>query len=101
MAIAEFAKYALLNPLLVRCNAIETAQNILAHETQFRVAAICFLSVVLLAALYLVLKPANRGLALIGTLFRLVFAFVMAFCTLNLLAAHVFSARGRHRKWQR
>jgi len=92
MAIVVFANYALLNPLLVRGNAAETARNILAHETQFRVAATCFLTyslsvVVLLAALYVVLKPVNRGLALVGALFRLVFALLWLLSTLNLLSA--------------
>jgi hypothetical protein len=92
MAIVVFANYGLLNPLLVRGNAAETARNILAHETQFRVAATCFLTyslsvVVLLAALYVVLKPVNRGLALAGALFRLVFAMLWLLSTLNLLGA--------------
>jgi hypothetical protein len=92
MAIVVFANYGLLNPLLVRGNAAETARNILAHETQFRVAATCFLTyslsvVVLLAALYVVLKPVNRGLALAGALFRLVFALLWLLSALNLLGA--------------
>jgi len=37
MVIVVFANYGLLNPLLVRGNAAETARNIMAHETQFRV----------------------------------------------------------------
>jgi len=92
MVIVVFANYALLNPLLVRGNAVETARNILAHETQFRVAATCFLTyslsvIVVLAALYVVLKPVNRGLALVGALFRLVFALLWLLSTLNLLGA--------------
>ena len=71
MAIVVFANYALLNPLVVPGNAVETAGNIVAHETQFRIAATCFLIysagvVVLLAALYVILKPINPGLALVG-----------------------------------
>jgi Domain of unknown function (DUF4386) len=92
MVIVVFANYGLLNPLLVRGNAPETARNIIAHETQFRVVVTCFLAysasvVVLLAALYVVLKPVNRGLALIGALFRLVFALLWLLSTLNLLSA--------------
>ena len=44
MVIVVFANYGLLNPLLVRGNAAATAQNILAHETQYRVALTCFLT---------------------------------------------------------
>ena len=92
MAIVVFANYVLLNPLLVRGNAAETARNILAHETQFRFAVIYFLAysasvVVLLAALYVILKPVNPGLAVLGALFRLVFALLWLLSTLNMLSA--------------
>jgi hypothetical protein len=92
MVIVVFANYGLLNPLLVRGNAAETARNIIAHEAQFRVALTCFLTyslsvVILLAALYVILKPVNPGLALVGALFRLVFALLWLLSTLNLLAA--------------
>jgi hypothetical protein len=92
MVIVVFANYGLLNPLLVRGNAPETARNIMAHETQFRVVVVCFLAysgsvVVLLTALYVVLRPVNRGLALAGALFRLVFALMWLLSTLNLLGA--------------
>jgi hypothetical protein len=82
----------LLNPLLVRGNAAETARNIMAHQTQFRVTVTCFLAysasvVVLLTAFYVVLRPVNRGLALVGALFRLVFALLWLLSTLNLMSA--------------
>ena len=92
MAIVVFANYALLNPLIVPGNAPETARNLAAHETQVRVIATCFLLysasvIVLLAALYVILKPVNLGLALVGALFRLVFASLWLLTTLNLLGA--------------
>ena len=92
MAIVIFANYWLLDPLVVRGDAAQTAQNILAHQTQFRVALTCFLLystgvVVLLAALYGILKPVNQGLALTGALLRLVFALLWLFTTLNFLGA--------------
>jgi hypothetical protein len=92
MVIVVFANYVLLNPLLVRGNAVETARNIIAHEMQFRVVVTCFLIyslsvIILLAALYVVLKPVNPGLALVGALFRLVFALLWLLSTLNLLGA--------------
>jgi Domain of unknown function (DUF4386) len=43
--------------------------------------------VVLLAALYVILKPVDRILALIGAIFRLVFAVLWLLSTLNLLSA--------------
>jgi hypothetical protein len=92
VAIVVFANYALLNPLIVPGNAAETASNLVAHETQARVVATCFLTysasvIVLLAALYVILRPVNRTLALVGALFRLVFAMLWLLATLNLLGA--------------
>ena len=64
MAIVVFANYGLLNPLIVPGNLAETARNIVAHEQLFRIIVICFLIysagvVVLLTALYVILKPVN------------------------------------------
>ena len=92
MAIVVFGNYVLLNPIIVPRNAVETARNIMAHETQFRVAVTCFVIysasvVVLLAALYVILKPVNQGLALVGALFRLVFALMWLVSPLNMLGA--------------
>ena len=91
MVIVVFANFALLNPLLVPGNAAETARNIVAHQVQFRVTVVCFLIysasvVVLLAALYVILKPVNQGLALVGALFRLVFALLWLLSPLNMLS---------------
>src|SRR5438876_11373958 len=91
-ALVVFGNYVLLEPLIVPRNAADTARNILAHETQFRVALICFITygigaIVLLTALYVVLAPVNRGLALAGALFRLVFAMLWLIAPLNSLAA--------------
>ena len=92
VAMVIFANYTLLNPLIVTGNAAETARNLAAHQVQVRVVVACFLSysasvVVLLTALYVVLKPVNRGLALVGALFRLVFSLLWLLTTLNLLTA--------------
>ena len=92
MIIVVFSNYVLLSPLVVPGNAAETARNIVAHETQFRVALTGFLfyslnTIVLLAALYVVFKPVNQGLALFGALLRLVFAMLWLLSTLNLLNA--------------
>jgi hypothetical protein len=92
VVIVVFGNYALLGPLVVPGKAAETAQNFTVHQTQVRVALTCFLTygvsvVVLLAALYVVLRPVDRLLALIGALFRLVFALLWLLTTLNLLGA--------------
>ena len=92
MVIVVFANYGLLNPLIVPGDAGATARNILAHETQFRVVVIGFLAYsmgvfVLLTALYVILKPVNAGLALVGAIFRFVFALLWLLTTLNLLSS--------------
>jgi hypothetical protein len=90
--LVVFGNYVLLDPLIVPRNAVDTARNIVAHQTQFRVALTCFIaygigSVVLLSALYVIFAPVNRGLALAGALFRLVFAMLWLIAPLNSLAA--------------
>ena len=91
-ALVVLGNYVLLEPFVVPRNAAETARNILAHETQFRLALICFITygigaIVLLSALYVIFAPVNRGLALAGALFRLVFAILWLIAPLNSLAA--------------
>ncbi len=90
--LVVFGNYVLLNPLIVPRNAADTARNILAHQTQFRIALTCFIAygigtVVLLSALYVIFAPVNRGLALTGALFRFVFVILWLIAPLNSLAA--------------
>src|SRR6266550_8202098 len=90
--LVVFGNYVLLEPLVIPRNAADTARNILAHQTQFRIALTCFVAygigaVVLLTALYVILAPVNHGLALAGALFRLVFAMLWLVAPLNSLAA--------------
>jgi len=92
MAIVVFANYAIFERLIIPGNAAETARNIVAHQRLFRIAVACNITystgvVVLLAALYIILKPVNRGLALVGALFRLVFALMWLLTALNMLGA--------------
>lgn len=92
VVIVVFGNYALLGPLVVAGDAVGTARNFMAHQTQVRAALTCFLVygitvVVLLAALYVVLKPVNRLLAILGALFRFVFVSLWLLTTVNLLSA--------------
>jgi len=80
MAIVVLANYGINFRLVVPGNAVDTARNIMAHETLFRINIACNLIyvmnvVVLLAALYVVLKPVNRNLALVAAFCRLVYAW--------------------------
>jgi Domain of unknown function (DUF4386) len=90
--LVVFGNYVLLEPLVVPRNAVDTARNILAHQTQFRFALACFITydiggVVLLTSLYVIFAPVNRGLALAGALFRLVFVMLWLVAPLNSLGA--------------
>ena len=92
MAIVVFANFAIHDRLIVPGNAAETARNILAHERLFRISIACDLGysaglVLLLAALYVILRPVSRGLALLAALWRLVYALTWVLMTLNLFAA--------------
>src|SRR2546423_14356743 len=87
-----FANFAIHDRLIVAGNAAETAQNIMAHERLFRVSIACDLIycaglVVLLTALYVILQPVNRGLALLPAFWRLVYALIWVLMTLNLFQA--------------
>jgi hypothetical protein len=78
--------------LIVENNAAETARNILAHERLFRIGIAgdliyCAGVVVLLTALYKILKPVNRGLALLAAFWRLVWVLMWLVMTLNLFDA--------------
>src|SRR6266446_1296000 len=77
--------------LIVENNA-ETARNILAHELLFRIGIAddliyCAGVVVLLTALYIILKPVNRGLALLAAFWRLVSVLMWLAMTLHLFDA--------------
>lgn len=92
MAIVVIANYGISFRLIVPGNAAETARNIMAHETLFRISIACDLIylanvVVLLAALYVILKPVNRNVALVAAFCRLVYALMWGIIALNMLGA--------------
>ena len=92
MAIVVVANYGINIRLIVPGNAAETARNIMTHETLFRINIACNLIyvlslVVLLAALYTILKPVNRSLALVASLCRLLLALMWCVTALNTLGA--------------
>ena len=86
------ANYAVNFRLIVPGNAAETARNILAHEGLFRLNSVCnvlyaFCLLVLLATLYLLLKPLDPALALLAALCRAVVALMWCGTALNSLGA--------------
>ena len=92
MAIVVISNYGINFRLSVPGNAAETARNIMAHETLFRINIVCNLIYsiavgVLLAALFVILKPVNRNLALVAAFCRLVTALMWSVTALNTLGA--------------
>ena len=92
MAVVIFAHYAITLKLIVPGDAAETVQNILAHETMFRVAVACNVAysigaVVLLSALYVVLSPVGRGVAGAAAACRMIFAMTWMLVAIDFLGA--------------
>jgi hypothetical protein len=90
-ATVVYVNFGIHDRLIVENNA-ETARNILAHERLFRIGVAgdliyCAGVVVLLTALYVILKPVNRGLALLAAFWRLVCVLMWLVMTLNLFDA--------------
>jgi hypothetical protein len=85
---AVFAEFYVRGQLLVFDNAAQTALNIVAHERLFRLGIasnlIAFaLDIVLITALYVVLKPVNRSLALLAVGWGLIETSILVTVTLN------------------
>jgi Domain of unknown function (DUF4386) len=91
-AIVAFVNFGIVDPLVVENNATETARNILANQQLFRIGITgnliyCAGLLVLYTALYVILAPINKGLALLGTFWRLVWVLMWLLMTLNLFDA--------------
>jgi Domain of unknown function (DUF4386) len=90
-ATVVYVNFGIHDRLIVGNNA-ETARNILAHERLFRIGIVgdliyCAGVIVLLTALYVILKPVSRGLALLAAFWRLVWVLMWLAMTLNLFDA--------------
>jgi hypothetical protein len=92
MAIVILVNYGITFRLVIPGNAVETTRNIRANETLFYISVAgnliyATIVVVLLSALYLILKPVNRNLALVATFCRLVYVFMWGVAALYTLGA--------------
>jgi hypothetical protein len=88
-AIVVYVNFGIHARLITGSSAAETARNIQAHELLFRIGIAadliyCAGVVVLVTALYVVLRPVNRGLALLAALWRLIWVLMWLQMTLNL-----------------
>ena len=91
-AAVVYVNFGIHARLIVHGNSAETARNILTHEQLFRIGIAgdlfyCAGVVVLLSALYVILKPVNRGLALLAAFWRFVWVLMWLAMTLNLFNA--------------
>jgi hypothetical protein len=90
MAVAVCCDSFVRGRLIVRGDAAKTAQNILASEGLFRLSIVGDLLVyttviVLVWALYVVVRPVDRNLALLAVLFRIAENAVLCVATVNSL----------------
>jgi uncharacterized Tic20 family protein len=91
LPLLVYAFFGIQVPLIVAGPA-ETAQNILANESLFRVSIVCYLIysaglLTQITALYETLKTVHSMLALLAAAWRLIFALMWVRATLNLLDA--------------
>ncbi len=85
---AVFAEFYVRGQLVVAGNAAQTALNIVAHERLFRLGiasnlAVFAIDITLITALYLVLNPINRSLALVALGWGLVETAILVVATLS------------------
>jgi len=85
-----FAEFFVRSELIVRGNAAATAGNIIASEGLFRVGiaadtVMLVFDILVALALYVLLRPVNKDIALLAAFFRLVHAAVSGVNLLNML----------------
>jgi hypothetical protein len=91
-ATAFFGEFFVRGRLILRGNAVQTARNVEASERLFRLGIasdlITVLGVIALVwALYVVLTPIDRKVALLAAFWRLAEASILAVSVVNALAA--------------
>jgi hypothetical protein len=90
--IVVYVNFGIHERLIVEHDALETARNILTHERLFRIGIAgdliyCAGVIVLLTALYVILKPVSQGLAMLAAFWRLIWVLMWLIMTLNLFDA--------------
>ena len=92
ITIVVITNYGVSFRLVIPGDAVETARNILANETLFRLNIVgdllyLFNLIIMLAALHVVLKPVSEGISLIAAAARFVYALVWAMVGLKIFTA--------------
>lgn len=90
--LTSILAYSIRGQLRVRGDAVETAARMAGNERLFRIGTVTELITVagvlmLVAALYVVVRPVNRNVALLAAFWRLVENCVLAVATLHASAA--------------
>ena len=88
--LAIFAILIVLSNIIVPGDAKTTANNIKANQSLFYIAITCYfiilaLDAVVALALYVILKPANKNLALLAAFFRVMYTAIMVISLLALV----------------
>lgn len=88
--LAMFSNFSVLEGLIVPGDAAATANSIIANEMLFRSGFISFVIVLILDvlvawALYVLLKPVNKNLAMLAACFRLVYTAIFGIALSNFL----------------
>src|ERR1041385_8771567 len=102
-AIVVYANFGINSRLMVVGNPAETAQNILAHESLFRLSIVCHIMycaglIILVTTLYAMLKRVNQVLAMLAAFWRLVYVFTWILVVLNFFTALRLIHRGDYLK---
>ena len=89
---AIFAEFYVRSRLIVSGDAVQTAMNVMMHERLFRFGVagnliVFAIDVALITALYMVLRPINRGLALAALAWGLIETAILVVVTLTDFAA--------------
>ena len=104
MATAIFSEFVVKSSLVVPGDATHTAQNIIASERLYRIGIASDLVtatgvVVLIWALYVLLRPVDRNLALLAAFWRLGEAAILYALTLNSLVVLALLSGADYLKW--
>lgn len=88
--LAMFSNFSVLNGLIKSDEAATTANNIITNEILFRSGFISFVIVLILDvlvawALYVLLKPVNKNIAMLATWFRLIHTAIFGIALYNLM----------------
>jgi hypothetical protein len=89
--LAIFSNFFVIESLIIPGDATTTANNIIANELLFRSGMASFIIVLILDvlvawALYVLLKPVNKNLALLASWFRLIYTAIFGVALYNLLS---------------